>query len=256
MKNSNSIIALTVGILCGILAFFLLYQKASDIEKKSTPVEILFATRFIPAGNWLKPEMVERRSIPGAFVVPSAIHDVRDVQDMVNLVPISAGEQIMANKFGSGDDSLALALNNGYRAFTLEVNETSGVGDLLHPGNRVDLLTKVTTGKREITAFALQDIQVIAVGQKLNGPSNSAKTSNNNSGSGSSSTYSTVTLAVTPEQAETLMYLEGHPLRLVLRAPSDDEIVSLSPQSESEVLSKLGHFSPRTNHKIEIIHGE
>jgi Flp pilus assembly protein CpaB len=73
--------------------------------------------------------------------------------------------------------------------------------------------------------------------------------------SDSNTSYSTVTLAVTPEQAETLMYLDGQPLKLILRAPGDDEIVPIPAQGESEVLAKLGHFSPKSTHNLEIIRG-
>ena len=50
VNNRNSIIALVGGIFFGALAFFLLYQQASEIEKKATPVQILAASEYIPAG--------------------------------------------------------------------------------------------------------------------------------------------------------------------------------------------------------------
>lgn len=258
MKNPNSIIALAAGLISGGMAFFLLYQQTSEIEKKTTPIQVLVAARYIAPGNLLKTEMVEKKSIPEAFVSPSAIHDIHEVEGLMNQVPISTGEQILSNKFVLGEDSLALSLAPGYRAYTIEVNETSGVGNLIRPGNHVDILTKTESNKYETTSFAFQDIQVLAVGQNLDwkkhSPSNSnpapASDGENNFG------YSTVTLSVTPEQAEILMALDGHPLRLALRAPNDDEIVSIPAQSESEVMSKLGRFAPqKSGRNIEIIRG-
>ncbi len=254
MNNRNSIIALIVGVFCGALAFFLLYQTASEIEKKATPVQVLVASDYIPVGVFLKANMVEKKTVPESFVSPSAIRDLREVDDLMTLVPISEGEQIQSNKFGTGEETLALSLNPGFRAYTLEVNETSGVGNLIRPGNHVDILTKLDSDKREVTSFVFQNLQVLAVGQKLNSIQHSKKekesiVDDSNSG------YSTITLAVTPEQAETLMYLDGRPLRLILRSSNDDEIVSVTNQSEAEVLSKLGHFVPSTHHNIEIIRG-
>ena len=259
MKNTNAVIALAVGLLSGGLAFFLLFEKATEIEKKTTPVEVLVASRYIPAGNFLNADMISKKMIPEAFISPSSIHDLREVDGLMNLVPISAGEQILSNKFVLAEDSLALSLAPGYRAYTLEVNESSGVGNLIRPGNHVDLLAKTENNKKETTAFVFQNVQVLAVGQKMDwrknpksNPGSTASYENENN-----SSYSTVTLAVTPEQAEILMWLEGQALRLVLRAPHDAEIVSIPPQSEGEVMAKLGRFNQGKKEKsIEIIRPE
>lgn len=245
-------LALAAGLLCGGVAFLVLYRQAAEMEKKTTPVEVLVASRFIPAGCFLTADCVGKKSIPESYVSPSAIREPRDVEGLMTLVNISAGEQILSNKFGLGEESLALALSPGRRAYTLEVGETSGVGGLIRPGNHVDILTKVDSNKREITSFVFQNLTVLAVGQKLSaGPQ--ARSNPNTSNGASDSGYSTVTLAVTPEQAETLMYLEGRPLRLVLRSAGDEEIVSVPAESEAEILSKLGRFTPPPRRKIEVI---
>ncbi len=255
MKNRNSAIALATGILAGGLAFYLLYQNASEVEKKATPVQVLVASDYIPAGVFLRADMVEKKSIPESYVSPSAIRDLKEVDGLMALVPISAGEQVLSNKFGVGEETLALALIPGYRAYTLAVDETNGVGSLLRPGNRVDILTRIESDKRSVTSFVFQDVQVLAVGQRLdwksgNTPDASAATTDDTTG------YSTVTLAVTPEEAETLMCLEGRPLRLVLRGPNDDAIASIPSQSESDMLSQLGHIVPSIRHGIQIIRGD
>ena len=253
MNNQKSFLALAVGVLAGALAFYLLYQNASEIDKKATPVQVLVASDYIPAGIFLKPEMVEKKNIPESYVSPSAIHDLKEVDGLMTLVPLSAGEQILSNKFGAGEETLALTLNPGFRAYTLDVNETSGVGDLLRPGNHVDILAKVDDDKRTMVSFILQNVQIIAVGQKLNWKSSAQKDSSQ--GQDNNSSYSTVTLAVKPDEAEMLMDLEGRALRLVLRGPNDEDIVSVPSLSESEVLSKLGHFTPSSRHGIQIIRG-
>ncbi|HUO57389.1 MAG TPA: Flp pilus assembly protein CpaB [bacterium] len=256
MRNHKILIALVVGAFSGILAFYLLYQKVTEIQEKTTPVPVLVASRYIAPGSYLKADMVERKSIPEAYVSPSAIRDIKEVEGLASMTAISSGEQVLSNKFGMGEDSLAVVLNPGYRAYTLEVSETSGVGNLLRPGNYVDILTKTESNKSETTSFVFQNLQVLAVGDKLVKLGKSSSDAGNTSSTTGTTGYSTVTLAVTPEQAETLMYLEGHPLRLLLRAPSDDEIVSITPQSGSEVLARLGHFTPKPRGKgIEIIRG-
>jgi pilus assembly protein CpaB len=234
MKNKTSLIALTVGILAGLLCFYLIFQKTSEIDKKTTPIDILVSAHYLPAGSLLTADMVIKKSIPESYVSPSAIQNINEVAGLLTLVPISAGEQILSNKFGPSGSSLAFNLEKGFRAYTLEVNETSGIGNLIHPGNRVDVMSKAVLSKREVTAFVFQDVLVLATGQKL------AQSDQKN---GENISYNTVTLALTPDQAETLMFLEGQPVRLLLRAPNDDEIVAVSPKSDSDVASKMGHFT-------------
>ena len=259
MKNRNSLIALVVGILSGGLAFYLLYQKAAEMERRTTPVPIWVASRYIPARSFLRPDMVEKKSVPEAFISPSAIHDLKDVDGLTTLVPISAGEQILSNKFGQSDETLAGVLVPGFRAYTLGVNETTGVGHLLRPGDHVDLLVKIgARDKQQITAIAFQNLQVLAVGRMTGENKNREKDSSGtlrDEGEGSG-TYNHVTLAVTPTQAETLMFLEGsNALRLILRAPGDEEVVSVPQQTESQVLSEIGHFSKSASKKLEVIRG-
>lgn len=236
MSQRASITALIVGLSAGCLCFFLLFQKTSEIDKKTTPIEVLVSARYISPGSILTSDMVLKKSIPESYVSPSAVQNISEVSNLLTLVPISTGEQILSNKFGSSGNSLAFNLNNGLRAYTLEVNETSGVGNLLHPGNHVDVIAKITSNKRQITTFVFQDIQVLATGQKLS--------QSEQKNSDSPEAYNTVTLALTPDQAEILMFLEGQPIRLLLRAPNDDEIVSIPAKSDSEVVSKIGHFIP------------
>ncbi len=64
MNHRNTILALLAGIFFGGLAFFFLYQNASEIEKKSTPAQILVASDYIPPGVFLKSNLVEKKVIP------------------------------------------------------------------------------------------------------------------------------------------------------------------------------------------------
>jgi pilus assembly protein CpaB len=247
------LVPLGSGVFLGLIAFGLLFQKAAELEKKTTPVTILVFKTYIYPGQSLSADLVESKSIPGEYVSPSAIKDLKEVGGEVALAPLSAGEQILSNKFGPPDGSLAWSLKPGQRAFTLEVNEASGVGNMIRPGNHVDVLAKINSANRTVTSFVYQDLSVLATGQKISRP---GARENTGTAGGDLNNYSTVTLAVTAEQAETLMYLEGQNLKLVLRATNDDEMAELPPMSDTEALSKIGHFHSKPGRSIEVIQGE
>ncbi|HVM32208.1 MAG TPA: Flp pilus assembly protein CpaB [bacterium] len=254
MKNKKFILALGIGALAGLVVFWVLMDQIQRVQKQTTPVSVLVATTFIPAQSVLRADEVEKREIPGAYISPSAIQDLRESEGLVTLVPISAGEQVLSNKLGLPDNNLAITLPKGFRAFTLEVNEITGVGGLLNPGNRVDVLAHLETNQKQITATVLQDVQVLATGSQTNpipaAPNGAAPSA------GTAGAYQTVTLAVTPQQAEMLAFLEErHPLRLILRPPGDEETLSLPPQSDSDWLAKIGSFSRQPGKSLEVIRG-
>jgi pilus assembly protein CpaB len=236
-----SVWALSAGLIFAAIAFYLLYQKASEIERRSTPVEILVAKRYLPAQTPLNPSMVEKKLVPEDYVSPSAITDLKQVEGLVALAPLSAGEQIQSNKFGRSGESLGGFLEPGSRAYTLPVEEAAGVGGLLNPGDRVDLLVKGAWGAREATAFLYQNLRVLAVGGRSSaGP----RTPGEDSSGPESGAYSHVTLAVSPEQAEILFFLEGRSsLHLTLRAAGDDERIRLPPEDGSDLMRRLVGYS-------------
>jgi pilus assembly protein CpaB len=223
--------ALAIGVACGGLAFFLLYQKSSEIQKRSTPVPVLMAVRYIAPGASVRPDWVEKKMVPEAFVSPSAISDLRPLEGLVSLAPISSGEQLLVNKFGKPGENLSWSLDPGFRAFTLSVDETKGVGGLLSPGDRVDLLYKGSAGGKEVTTFLYQDLRVLAVGNRTLSPDTALS---------SPTGYHHVTLSVTPTQAEELFFLEGRSqVRLVLRGRADESRVHLEAADDAALYRRI-----------------
>ena len=98
----------------------------------------------------------------------------------------------------------------------------------------MDVLGKISIDKRELTGFILQDVLIIATGQRTIGKIPTS------SDTEPTESYNTVTLSLTPEQCETLMYLENQRLRLLLRPPTDHELVMIAPRTENEVISRFG----------------
>ncbi len=246
MKDRKTLVSLAVALACSGLAFFLLYRQAREIEGRSRPVPVLVAKQYLPANGPFRRDRVERRMLPEAFVSPGAVSDPASLEGLFARAPISAGEQILANKFSPAGSALTGSLEPGERAYCMDVTESQGVGGLLKPGDRVDLLARYDSAARRTTAFALQNIRVLATG-RATAPSSQT--------SGEDGSYAHVTLALTPEQAEVLAFLEDRAsLKLVLRAEGDRDLAVLPPVGESEVLSRLGRptvFSRR----IEVIRG-
>ncbi|MGH7739351.1 MAG: Flp pilus assembly protein CpaB, partial [bacterium] len=166
MKDRKFMAALAAGVLSGLLAFGWMASKINNYKKRSTPTTVWVTTVFVPAHSALQSNQVVKKEIPAEFVSPSAIQDIRDVEGLVTLAPLSAGEQVQANEFGYPNNNLVLTLPKGARAFTLAVNDVTGLGGLLEPGDHVDILARLETSQKQLTATALQNILVLATGNQ------------------------------------------------------------------------------------------
>jgi Flp pilus assembly protein CpaB len=140
---------------------------------------------------------------------------------------------------GSGR-GLAALVPPGMRAVTIEVNEYTGVGGMLEPGCRVDLVAVMRDdkSKESVARTVLQNIKISAIGrstapveptpgQPLPPPANS------------------VTILVTPQQVQSLELasMSGRPW-LVLRSTRDGAEVPIEGTTLSEV---LGHSAQDQN---------
>jgi pilus assembly protein CpaB len=209
---------------------------------------VLVAKRYIPPNAMARPGRFERRMVPEAFVNPGAVSDASTIEGLVAVVPLSAGEQVLANKFAKPGHVLSGGVEPGKRAYCLDVTESSGVGGLLKPGDHVDVLARYDSASRRTASFALQDLPVLAVGSATG----TGRFPGEESGGRG---YGHVTLSVTPAEAECLAFLEDRAaLKLVLRSDGDDEVITLPPLEEGEVLSRLGR-PLRTARTVEVIRG-
>jgi pilus assembly protein CpaB len=112
----------------------------------------------------------------------------------------------------------------GMRAFTIEVNEQTGVSGFVLPDHRVDVVQIESGPNGQVDAEAvLQDVLVIASGQTFTRPDDR------------SIQVKTVTLAVTPGQVDILVAAKSHgALTLSLRGLNDHVQSPLKKKEKKE----------------------
>jgi Flp pilus assembly protein CpaB len=136
---------------------------------------------------------------------------------------------------------LAHLVQSGMRAISLSVGGSSAVSGMVQPNDRVDVLgtftmaSKTVPGEMEtVTLTVLQDVTVLATGQRMANQAVARR------GIAQASGYSTVTLEVTPREAELLVFAEEVKGRLVLslRNPADVSFESDLPEIDFEHIEK------------------
>jgi pilus assembly protein CpaB len=229
--------AFTLSILMAIIAVFFVESYVSSLEEAErkrfgTEVTVFKATKDIKEMETITEQMIEQQPIPKSFLEPSAIYfeakpgDKNAPEELVRrrkslggyvaIVPIKKGEQIAYSNITEPGIRTGLSpqVTPGKRGFTVPVNEVSGVGKLVKPGDRIDLITVLDTGngkEGKIAKTLFQDLIVLAVGKNVtnnvariegDGPAHDKVRSLTED-----TTFNSVTLEVDPNQAQALALL-------------------------------------------------
>jgi len=221
--NGKSLGMLGLALLCGLGAMV----GTSKMLAKSKPTavstqNVLVAVRDLKVEEVLTPELVKLVPMAGDSVPPGAFSSFKDVESRWVLIRTLEGEPILDRKLAPRGSPAGLVsrIHPGMRAFTLEVNEQTGVSGFILPDHRVDVLLSVADpkNKREEATTILQNIPVLASGQVFTRPDDPSIQSR------------TVTLEVSPEDVDVLVAARAKgSLSLSLRGLNDN---TLAPKSE------------------------
>ncbi|MBP7792246.1 MAG: Flp pilus assembly protein CpaB [Candidatus Goldbacteria bacterium] len=215
MENKLILISITAGIIAAILSFFYFSYLEQNIKEKMEPVKVVAAARYIPSYTRLEENMLKKIEIPKKMVNKANVFSAEKVEGKITLVPFIEDEPILENKLSRKGNELDVMISTGLRAISVFVDEESGVGFMIRPGDYVDVLltfqeSDSSSGKGMIkTATILQDVKVIATGTEF-----SPDKKNTN--------YNSITLALMPEEAELLVFAkEKGKVSFALRAIGD-----------------------------------
>ncbi len=241
------ILALMMGLVTSVLVWNYMQQLAQNAQPV-VMVPVLVAARDIPARAVLTEDLVKVQQVSAEARHPQALTSRQAAAGQIAKMPIAAGEQILSSKFfGQRKESgLAFVVPPGRRAVSVGVTEIIGSGGLIVPGDRVDVLAVFDArylGKETATTV-LQNVEVLAVAQQLEGepPKTTSEQLSQGMGFGGGNAQPdkvepktapmarSVTLSVNPDDAQRLVLAEERgKIRLALRAYSDQDIVELAP---------------------------
>ncbi|MGI5836455.1 MAG: Flp pilus assembly protein CpaB [Chloroflexota bacterium] len=255
------VFAVVLGAVAAVLVWSYMQQLQQEAERiaqsgigkpaEVAAIPVVVATQDIPARTKVTASMVAVKQMPPDAKHANAFAEVSEVEGKVTKLPITAGEQVISNKFvvQREEAGLAFTIPPSKRAVAITVNEVIGAGGLIVPGDYVDVIgvfDKETMGK-DMAAIILQNMLVLSVAQSIEGelPPEEPKTPVQQVGDQirvpeptptpvvkpkAMPEAKTVTLAVTPEEAQRLVLAEARgTLRLALRPAKEVSQVSLEP---------------------------
>jgi pilus assembly protein CpaB len=223
----------------GVYRFLSEKSRMAESAKLQT-VGIAVAVVDIPLGTTINPNQVALSSWPKDLQPKDAFTVAKPVAGRVAMRDFLRGEPIVESKLVPTDKSsglLSLKVPAGMRAFSVKVNEVVGVGGFIVPDSRVDVVVTTAVSpqrqQEQVSKTFLQDVQVLAAGQIVEQKDNKPVTVN------------TVTLAVTPEDAEKLALASNDgKIQLVLRNFSDNRKVETPGSDKGRLLTSLRQAPP------------
>ncbi|NPV73703.1 MAG: Flp pilus assembly protein CpaB [Pelotomaculum sp.] len=232
MKNR---LILILAVIVGLAAAGGTYVYLDNLKKSYVIsgdfTRVAVARQRIPARTRITAQMIELKDIPAKYINELAAVSPEEIVGKIAKSEILPGEQILRDRLAQGSsatDGLAFMLQPGKRAVTVAVNEVSGLAGLIKPGDRVDVVgTFDLQGapgqeKSSITSILIQDVDVLSTDQAT------IPLQENGQNGKKEAPARTVTLSVTPEQAQPLVLCsEKGTIRLILRPATDHEILAI-----------------------------
>ncbi len=202
---------------------------------------IVIAARDLPAGTTLTAADLAVATYPQRYLPPRYVRGslVDALVDETLEVTVRAGQAVLdSDRSGSQVSKLSQRIPETLRALALKVDRVSTFGGLLTPGDRVDIVVtwKNPEGRLE-TRTLLQRVAVASVGGDLGGASTSGEHK-------SSQRAQTVSVVVTPREAEMLIFAEKQgELTLTLRREKD--------LSTADDLAGVEWFKPKAVEEVQ-----
>ena len=237
---------LGVAVIVALMTSLLIYgyiQKKGRVQEVAVEIQpVVVAAVDLSWGTRITNEMLKKVNFLKGSLTAGYFSDPALVVGRVLLYPVKINEPIFESRLAPVEvktGGVAAVISPKKRAIAVKVDKVIGVSGFIHPGNRVDILMTLGTGRtfNPVTKTILENILVLAVGSETRERKGSEE---------KSSPTDVITLEVTPEEAEKLALAatEGR-LQLALRNFSDTENVVTHGTTVSTLVGSHSPIPPK-----------
>lgn len=210
-------LAIVVAAAASLVLYKYLKHQEEMVSRAVATEKVVVAVSEISIGTTIGANQLGTADWPRANLPEGAMAGVDEAVGRVALQTIQPGDPVTEAKLlpkGGAPGVLSYRIPEGHRAITVGVDQVTGVAGFIQPGNMVDvvLITRAEIGKEPVSKIVLQNVPVLATGQvmieeqKESGPT----------------IVPTVTMDVTPEEAEVLTLASNQgTIQLLLRRTGD-----------------------------------
>lgn len=266
----NNKLALVIAVVLGLIAVYGMHTYINKVEKKAQEVNrtvaVAVAKSYIRAGTIIQPSMIkpEGKEISETAVTADHVPITDQSRLLVGQIisrSVEADEPILISYVRQPVEKLDVRLEPGERAIALRVDAITGVAGNLAPGARVDIVgtfplsPSSPTAQRNASAagavsnntmLLLANVKLIAVDTRVRDEDYTAITGNR------ARNYSSVTIAVTPQEMTTLVYAQQlGTLTLALRPPADTTTGGLQEVNEKNLFDVVSRIQAEREKRLK-----
>ena len=233
-------------VFFGVLAFMFTYRQITlerqKIQGEAQDVYLIQVIKDIPEGEKITDDMIRQKQEKRFRSQLSYSREIsfdqrnmvigREVRQLLSAGRILQWSDLKTSQ-SSGRTGLTAKIRPGFRAISIPVNQYTSVTGMIQPNNYVDLIATFRFPERQgdkaldtVTLTILQHVKVLATGTDM------GVISSGNGGGGRSSSYSTVTLELTPKEVEMIVFT-------LQKAGAGSITLSLRHYEESKITDQL-----------------
>jgi pilus assembly protein CpaB len=232
------LIAIFMALVTTMLVYFYISNSTTTHEAAVPKISVFVASKTLPPKHKITQGDIRQERVAKEYLNSKAVQSENEILGKLVKDTIIEGEQILKDRLVSDNkNDLVYNVPEGKRAVSMNVNEQIEVSNLLRPGDYVDIIASFEKEEVEDAAnkivyprmskIVLQNILVLALGQDQTIPENKTP-----------EIPRTVTLAVTPEEAEKLVYItEYATVRMALRPVGDSENVNTQGTTRNDLVT-------------------
>ncbi|MDP4182988.1 MAG: Flp pilus assembly protein CpaB [Bacillota bacterium] len=231
-------ISIFMALITTFLVYFYITNSTTKPQAAVEKIKVFVVNKTLPAKHKIVDGDLREEKVSKQYVNMKAVQNKSEIVGRLTKDTIIEGEQILKDRLVSNDKtSLVYSVPEGKRAISININEQIAVSNLIRPGDYVDVIANFEKEDVEdhnnkivypkITKTVLENILVLALGQEQNIDEAKAPES-----------PKTVTFAVSPEEAEKLVYVsEFASLRLTLRSVGDTGVIKTQGITRTDLTS-------------------
>ena len=223
-------------IVTAAAATFGIYRvlQVTKAEAKITTQPVVVALADIPEGKGIDRAAVRIAQWVRGTAPAGAFSSIDSVVGRVTRVDVFKGEVVVPGRLapnGTGP-GLQVKITPGKRASAVRIDDVSGIGGLIQPNSRVDVMVTIKDekgGGQNVAKLFMSNMRVLSVGTQ------DSRTADNRP-----IAATIVALEVTPEEAERLSIAQNEGrIQLVLRGYGDPDSIKTQGAKSADVLSQL-----------------
>jgi Flp pilus assembly protein CpaB len=168
-RVKNITIAVALALVAALLTSFYVTNFQRNVRSDETNVPVFVAGKDIPAGTSgaeiLRKGLLEEGEVVRRNVVPGAISNPSQIEELLATQPIYAGEQITTRRFATpAERGIKAQLKGTMRAFQVPGDEHQLLAGTVKAGDRVDVVASIKVDPDRdvfVTRIVLRDIEVL-----------------------------------------------------------------------------------------------